>query len=345
MIHTEFVNGLSGDPAVLVTIANEKQSFLFDIGSLDRLKARDLVRITHVFVSHAHIDHFIGFDRWLRAHIRQRRELFVVGPPGITKQVEAKLSGYTWNLLEDGDKVFCVVELLKGGGFKKSLLKNDNQFTPKEVAFSREDKALLSFGEGDLYGVLLDHGIPSAAYRYNLPPKCRIDGEKLKELGLKAGPWVAGLKEAFLEGSLAGFLEVSGRQVAKGFLAEKLCRREDGASVGYLTDIVFSEDNAKKARGFFSGCKVLVCEASFRHEDENKAFEKKHLTTKHAALIAAWSGVGELRVFHFSRIYGERVKESVKEASEFFLKFQKCGEEELAAKAARVFSLQQKSCR
>ncbi|MHC4600497.1 MAG: ribonuclease Z, partial [Planctomycetota bacterium] len=58
----KLVNGPAGDPALYVELLGEGQAILFDMGRLERLKPAELLRITHVFVSHTHFDHFIGFD-------------------------------------------------------------------------------------------------------------------------------------------------------------------------------------------------------------------------------------------------------------------------------------------
>lgn len=105
----QLVNDSFGDPAVYVDLLFERRAILFDLGDLSPLSPRKLLRISHIFVSHAHMDHFIGFDSLVRLLLGREKELHIFGPPGFVAQVEHRLAGYTWNLVETYPTDFTVV--------------------------------------------------------------------------------------------------------------------------------------------------------------------------------------------------------------------------------------------
>ncbi|HDH01742.1 MAG TPA: ribonuclease Z, partial [Nitrospirae bacterium] len=68
--HHRTVNGPFEDPVVYLRLLREKRALLFDAGDIGRLSAGEIHKITDVFVTHTHIDHFIGFDRLLRVILK-----------------------------------------------------------------------------------------------------------------------------------------------------------------------------------------------------------------------------------------------------------------------------------
>jgi ribonuclease Z len=76
------VNDRFGDPALYVDFLLEKRAMLFDLGDIHALPGRNILRLTDVFVSHAHIDHFIGFDHLLRLLVGRNKRLRLYGPAG-----------------------------------------------------------------------------------------------------------------------------------------------------------------------------------------------------------------------------------------------------------------------
>ncbi|MGB8428082.1 MAG: ribonuclease Z, partial [Desulfobacterales bacterium] len=95
------VNGPFDDPGLFIPFQFQHRALLFDLGDISLLSARDILKISHVCVSHTHMDHFAGFDRLLRLLMGRDKRLSLYGPRGFLKNVEGKLAGYTWNLVDN----------------------------------------------------------------------------------------------------------------------------------------------------------------------------------------------------------------------------------------------------
>src|SRR5256712_12004206 len=92
------LNGQTGDPALLVSLRWQGRALLVDLGRIDRTPAATLLPIEAVFVSHTHMDHFMGFDQLLRLFLARDATLRLYGPAGLADCVAGKLAGYTSNL-------------------------------------------------------------------------------------------------------------------------------------------------------------------------------------------------------------------------------------------------------
>ena len=105
----ELVNDAFGDPGLYIDLKFSNRALLFDLGDISRLPTRKLLRVSDVFVSHTHMDHFTGFDHLLRVRLGRDVGVRMYGPPDFIEQVGHKLHAYTWNLVESYASDFTVL--------------------------------------------------------------------------------------------------------------------------------------------------------------------------------------------------------------------------------------------
>lgn len=328
LFHPRLIHDSFGDPGLYVSLLFERRGLLFDMGDLQPLSARKLLKTSHVFITHAHMDHFIGFDQMLRVCLGREKALHLFGPSRITDQVAHKLSAYTWNLVENYPADFHVVVT----EVDERELKTTRFRT--RAAFQREETTAASLSEGLLLDepgfrircAHLDHKIPSLGYTLEEKAHVNILKNRLEERGLPIGPWLRELKEAVLrqepdETPFRIWWKAEGRIESRwsplGALKREVIQIVPGQKITYVTDVVYHPENAQKIIDLARGSDVLFIESSFLQEDAARAAEKYHLTTEQAGCLAREAGVKEVIPFHFSAKYngeGERLLREVQMA-------------------------------
>ena len=96
-----FFSGLLDDPVLLVRVRPLGSNLLFDCGQIHHLAKRILTSIDAVFISHAHMDHWMGIDTIIRHLHASSKTIDLFGPPGITDKLDHRLAAYDWNLAEE----------------------------------------------------------------------------------------------------------------------------------------------------------------------------------------------------------------------------------------------------
>lgn len=334
----DIVNGIGGDPAVVIGFQNHGNSLLLDAGSLESLSVKELLKIRTVCISHAHVDHFIGFDRIIRVNVPHFRTLEVVGPAGIANQIRSKLLAYTWNLLEANQLNYRIHEVISDGQAMTYSLSSDNLFTLGTPALTITPSVNSALGsvlpllQSDVVvsAVILDHGTPVCGYSLTMSDSFTVSIDDVEKLGLTPGPWIGELQKLAVAGQIHGSVRLpNGEMRDAKDLAKAILTRCRGQKITYLTDIVFSQGNLARVVAQFSGSDTLICETNFRHLHRDRAAKKKHLTTKQAALLAVSLGCKTLKIFHISNIYANDHQSSIDEAEEFFSLFSSLGPAEL----------------
>ncbi|MGB9715949.1 MAG: ribonuclease Z [Thermodesulfovibrionales bacterium] len=296
------INGPFEDPCLFVRLIREKRAFLFDIGNIDRLKSGDLQKITDVFVTHTHIDHFIGFDTLLRALLRRERPLRIFGPSNITECIEGKLKGYTWNLIREYPlkiDVFCIKE----DKIITSSFYAEDRFEKKQGSIYDFDGIILREPLFKVRAVQLEHQIPCLAFSLEEDFHININKSALVERGLPVGPWLTELKNA-IRVKKSGDTEfiIDNKRYYLDELKD-IAKITKGQKISYVTDVSLSEENIKKVVELVRNSDTLYCEAYFLEKDRDRAIERFHLTAKTTGKIAREANVGNLVAMHFSPKY------------------------------------------
>jgi ribonuclease Z len=313
--HPSLVNGPFDDPAVYVDFLHERRALLFDLGDIRALPPRKILRLTHIFISHTHIDHFIGFDHLLRLCLGREKRLHLFGPPGFTAQVEHRLASYTWNLVESypTDLTLVAAELHPDGSCISAEFHCCRRFRREcERTEQLQDGILLDEETFLIRAAFLDHKTISLAYALEEKNHVNIMKNRLLELELPTGPWLAELKRAVVRGEPDGtrvraWWHDAGGRVERYFtlgeLKKEILRIVPGQKIAYVTDAAHSPANAARIVDLTRGADYLFIEATFLGEDHERAAERHHLTALQAGLLARRAGAARAIPFHFSPRY------------------------------------------
>jgi ribonuclease Z len=326
------INDPFADPGLYIPFLFEKKAILFDLGDLSCLTSKDLLKIEHVFVTHTHMDHFIGFDSLLRLFLGREKMLHFYGPPGFYKYVEGKLNGYAWNLVNEYENnlILRITEVHENFTLTRSCACKDG-FKNEEAFLSEPfSGVLLKTPAFSIESALLDHRIPCLGFSLIENFYVNIKKVGLKRLGLEIGPWINDFKRALYdkrelnEAFTVKWKEKSNVIIEKifnlGALAKEIAIISQGQKIVYITDIINSPENRKKILKLAKGADHLFIESAFMDCDKETARKKHHLTSKEAGEIAREAQVKRFTIFHFSPRYTYKAEELQKEAMEAFLK-------------------------
>lgn len=229
-----------------------------------RYKAK-VSKIHHIFISHLHGDHVFGLIGLINTmNLSGRTEdLYVYGPYKLSEMITIQMRVTNTNL-------------------KFSIHFN--------VVDRHQPQLLLDHPLSTVHSIPLDHGIDCSGFLFKEKEKPRrINKEKLDPelsvgdiLDLKAG------KDLFYaDGSLRYTNEAL-------TLAPRKSR-----SYAYCSDTRYNEAILE----YITGVDLLYHEATFMHDEVEKARERYHSTTVEAATMAAKAKAGKLIIGHYSSKY------------------------------------------
>lgn len=235
-------------------------------------------RISHIFISHLHGDHFFGLVGLLSTmHLMGRvKPINISGPVGLKEIVQMQL------------------EVAKG---KLAFQLIFREIEPEESAILFED------GKVSVSCFPIVHKIPTSGFRVEEKPrerkllieKARKDGVKIEHFHkLKAG------KNVEEEGRIISY--------------EDYTRSPNPPkSYAYCSDTAYAESTIESVRNV----NVLYHEATFIEKLRDRAEVTRHSTAKDAATVAKRAGVGRLLMGHISARY-DSGEEHLVEARQIF---------------------------
>ena len=327
LLHANLVNGRYGDPVLYVETLFEKHALLFDLGDISALSPRKIHRIEHVFVSHAHIDHFVGFDLLLRVLVGREKTVHIFGPEGFIDRVRHKLQAYHWNLVDRFlcDLVFDVTEINASGLARAARFRLKNAFTEEKLDRNVPPKGTVYSEPAFLVSAaVLEHRIPCLAFALQERLHVNIWKSRLTELKLPVGPWLRELKRAVIEGLPDDHMIEIPRSKLLPARAMPLSDLRavltvtPGQKIGYVTDTADTPANRQAIIDLVRGADLLFIEAAFADADTALARERAHLTTRAAGEIARTAGARRVEPFHFSPRYEGEEEQMVAEVMAAF---------------------------
>lgn len=327
--HPQLINDPFGDPGLYVEFMFEKRAILFDLGDLSGLPPRKLLRVSDVFVSHMHMDHFCGFDHLLRLLLGREHRLRLYGPQGLVDAVSHKLAAYSWNLVERyaTDLVIVVSELVDEATLRTVEFSFRERFRARAERVQKTGEGRLLAEESfSVRAEILDHGIASLAFALDEPAHVNVWKNRIEERGLRVGPWLRDLKQAILRGEpdetiIAARWKEDGEAVERSLALGDLRMAVDvtpGIRIAYVVDAAPSEANLARIARLAANAGVLFIEAAFLHEDLARARDRKHLTAAIAGAVARRAGAQRLVTLHYSPRYEGRGDELAREAEAAF---------------------------
>lgn len=325
LFHPHLVNGPFDDPGLYIEFLFEKRAMMFDLGDISSLSNRKILRITDVFVSHAHMDHFIGFDRMLRIKLGRSAHVRLFGPAGFLDRLEHRLSAYTWNLAPRyrSDLVLTATELHADSNARTAVFQ-------LSTAFRRDDAEPVSIQDGILHdedgfrvrATILDHQTPCLAFALEEGRHVNIHKTEVEGMGFRVGPWLRELRQAVLrdepdETPIRVWWRdgdrLCERHVPLGQLKARLLRIVPGQKIAYVTDAAYHDANVRRIVALARNADTMFIEAAFLDADTDIAAAKHHLTARQAGSLARQAEVRVVVPFHFSTRYSGRGDELMRE--------------------------------
>jgi len=310
------VDSAGNEPGLVVDVRDERRALLFDLGEVERLAPRVLLRVSHAFVTHTHMDHFAGFDHLLALGLGRMRRLVLWGGPGFVEQVEHKLAAYTWNVVHRYEVPLTIEAHALGvdGSRAQARFASAERFARSDLAAPGGERGEVLLDE-PLFSVracIVDHEMPVLAFAIEEKAQLRVAVDRIAAMGLATGAWLRTLKQAVLAGAPdetpieRAWRDRDGEHAERrsvGALRPLVLDTVAGRRIGYVTDLRFTPANVEQLQALLHDVDLLYIESVFLDRDREQAARKNHLTARQAGEIARRLRAKKVVPFHFSPRY------------------------------------------
>jgi ribonuclease Z len=319
LIALRLVNGSTGDPALFVDYPGRDDAILFDAGENCSLDSKALGDLGVVFLSHHHVDHFIGFDRIVRANLDRDKALFVYGPEGTIRKVYGKIKSYDYPFFPFQKVVIKVHEVLPGV-MRSAILECSRKF-PKPEIQEVEWSGPIIHATDDLHveAVLVDHTTPCLSFALVQEAGIHPDPVRLSAGPLATGPWIGEALKRLRAGEPGdGKLNVQGQMYSLAQLGSTYFTTLPGTRIVYVTDTAWTDTLRPSLLRLAHKAARLYCDSFYAHEQLPNAVQHRHMTAIQAAEFAREAEVEQLVLIHFASRYAGRYQSLVDEARTIF---------------------------
>jgi ribonuclease Z len=315
------VNGSTGDPALFIDYPGRDNALLFDAGEVGSLGMERLGDLEGVFITHHHVDHFIGLDRIVRANLDRDKTLHIYGPTGTIRKVYDRIKSYEYQYFPFQKIVLDVHDLLPGVR-RSARLECSRRFPEPDVVETRWDGPEIHANDDlSVEATHVDHTVPCLAFALVEKPGFHPDAARLAGGALRGGPWVATTLELLRQRADPETpISIEGGQFTLGWLGERYFQRSRGSRLAYVTDTMWSDLARPGLLRLARRAKRLYCDSYYARAQAARAQTHRHMTASQAAEFAAEAKVDELVLIHFAPRYKGSYEELVAEAREIFPK-------------------------
>jgi len=315
----QLVNGSTGDPLLYLDYPGSDNALLFDAGDTGKLTMKQLADLEAVFITHHHIDHFVGFDRILRANLDHDKTLVLVGPPRTIERVHARATAYEHSFFPFM-KLELEVRELHAGAVRIGRFGCATKFAAPIVSEEAwKGPVCYSTNHLRVEAAPVTHTVPCFAFALVEAGGWHPDPEKLSRGALKPGTWVATTLELLrTDADEATEVIVAGGRHHLGDLAERYFTQTSGARIAYITDTLLTEELRPNLVKLAKHAAVLYCDSFYSSAQSKDAAKHKHMMTHQAADLAKAAKVDQLVLIHHATRYAGRYESLLAEAAAIF---------------------------